>query len=163
MLALGGVPRHGPSVDIDQPAPDEVMRETLREVLAAPLDTAVFLTGVGARHLLTAATRTGLIGPLLAALRSAQVVARGGKPRRVLREFAIPVAWTAAPAESRVIRDALLAESLTGRRILVQCAGASPSRRRGADARWCVVAWPAPAGWPRHAFSAPARQPSRRS
>ena len=126
VLSLGGVPRHGASVDIDQPAPDDVMRETLREVLAAPLDTAVFLTGVGARHLLTAATRTGLIGPLLASLRSAQVVARGGKPRRVLREFAIPVAWTAAPAESRVIRDALLAESLTDRRILVQCAGAFP-------------------------------------
>jgi len=124
--SLGGVPRHGPSVDIDFPVPDDVMRETLREVLAAPLDRAVFLTGVGARHLLGAATRTDLIEPLLVALRATRVVVRGNKPRRVLREFAIPVAWTATPAESRVIRDALLAEPIAGRRILVQCAGASP-------------------------------------
>lgn len=139
--SLGGVPRHGPSVDIDFPVPDEVIRETLREVLAAPLDSAVFVTGVGARHLLDAATRTDMIEPLLVALRAALVVVRGTKPRRVLREFAIPVAWTAAPAESRVIRDALLAEPLAGRRILVQCAGATadamiaPLRAAGA----CVV------------------------
>ena len=137
--SLGGVPRHGPSVDIDFPAPDAVMRETLRQVLAAPLDTAVFVTGVGARHLLGAAGRTDVIAPLLAALRAARVIVRGTKPRRVLREFDIPIAWSAKPAESRVIRDALLAEPLAGRRILVQCAGASPDlmigplRAAGAD------------------------------
>ncbi len=124
--SLGGVPRHGPSVDIDQPVSDDVMGETLRLVLAKPFDTAVFVTGVGARHLLTAATRLHMIEPLLAALAGARVVARGAKPRSVLREFAVPVEWTASPAESRVIRDALLAEPLAGRRILLQCAGASP-------------------------------------
>lgn len=126
MQSLGGVPVHGPSVDIDHPASDSVLCATLDQVLAAPLDTAVFVTGVGARHLLGAASRTDLLDPLLALLRAARVVVRGTKPRRVLREFAIPIAWTASPAESRVIRDALLTETLTGRRILVQCAGASP-------------------------------------
>lgn len=124
--SLGGVPLHGPSVDIDHPAPDDVLWATLDQMLAAPLDTAVFVTGVGARHLLDAAARTDVIEPLLAALRAARVVARGTKPRKVLREFAIPVEWTAHPAESRVIRDVLMSEPLTGTRILVQCAGASP-------------------------------------
>lgn len=137
--SLGGIPRLGPSVDVDHPVSDEVMRETLRRVLARPLDTAVFVTGVGARHLLDAATRLGMIEALLAALHVARVVVRGNKPRRVLREHSIPIEWTAVPAESRVIRDALLAEPLTGRRILVQCAGASPDvmitplRAAGAD------------------------------
>lgn len=137
--SLGGVPRHGPSVDIDVPAPDSALRETLGEMLAAPLDTAVFVTGVGARHLLEAAIREGMIAPVLAALRTARVIARGTKPRRVLRELGVPVHWTASPAESRVIRDVLLAEPVAGRRILVQCAGGSPDimiaqlRAAGAD------------------------------
>ena len=35
--SLGGIPRLGPSVDVDHPVSDEVMRETLRRVLARPL------------------------------------------------------------------------------------------------------------------------------
>ncbi len=137
--ALGGVPQHGPSVDIDHPVADDVLNATLREVLAAPLDIAVFVTGVGARHLLSAADRAGTLERVLAALRATRVVARGIKPRRVLREFSIPIAWVAQPAESRVIRDALLTEPLAGLRILVQCAGAAPDamiepfRAAGAD------------------------------
>ena len=124
--ALGGKPVHGPSVNVDVPAPDEQLAGTLRELLESPIDTAVFVTGVGARHLLEAARREGLLDDVLAAVRSARVIARGTKPRRVLREFDVPVEWIASPAESRVIRDALVAERWTGRRVLVQCAGAAP-------------------------------------
>lgn len=124
--SLGGEPVHGPSVDVDVAAPDDDLRETLSELLAAPIDTAVMVTGVGTRHLVDAAGRMGLREPVIAALRAARVIARGTKPRRVLRELEVPVAWTAAPPESRIIRDVLLDESLAGRRILVQCAGGAP-------------------------------------
>ncbi len=137
--SLGGVPRNGPSIDIDVPAPDGVLREILCDLLAAPLDMAVFVTGVGTRHMLGAATREGMIEPVLAVLRATRVIARSPKPRKVLREFAIPIQWMSVPSESRVIRDALLTEPLAGRRILVQCAGAypdvmiAPLRAAGAD------------------------------
>lgn len=126
VVALGGVPRHGPSVDADRPVADEALAAIVADVLAAPPDIAVFLTGVGARHILAAAEREGTLGALAAALGRARVIVRGGKPRRVMRELGIPVDWVAAPAEGRVIRDRLLAEGVRGRRILVQCAGAAP-------------------------------------
>lgn len=124
--SLGGVPCLGSSVDIDHPVSDDVMAEVIARVLEAPLDVAVFVTGVGARHLLDAATRLGVDGPLRAALRATRVVVRGTKPRRVLREFDIPIEWTAHPAESHIIREALVAEGPAGRRIMVQCAGSAP-------------------------------------
>ena len=123
---LGGVPRHGPSVNIDVPVGDATLERTLRDVLASPLHTAVFVTGVGARHLLSAAGRLGVNEALWSALHGARVIVRGTKPRRVLREFDVRVDLTAAPAESRVICDLLLAEDLVGKRVLVQCAGAAP-------------------------------------
>lgn len=126
VVALGGVPRHGPSVDADRPAADEVLAAIVADVLAAPPEIAVFLTGVGARHLFRAAEREGALDALLAALGRARIIVRGGKPRRVMRERGIPVDWVAQPAEGRVIRDRLLAEGVRGRRILVQCAGAAP-------------------------------------
>ena len=137
--SLGGEPVHGPSVDIDVAAPDEEMRGAVDALLSAPIDTAVMVTGVGTRHLAAAAGRLGHGDAMLATLRAARVIARGTKPRRVLRELGVPVAWTAAPPESRIIRDALLDEPLTGRRILVQCAGSAPDlmigplRAAGAD------------------------------
>jgi uroporphyrinogen-III synthase len=137
--SLGGVPQLGASVDIDHPVSDEVMGETLRGALASPLEIVVFVTGVGARHLLDAASRLGLEQALRQSLEAARVIVRGNKPRRVLREQMVPISWTALPAESRVIRDALLAEGVAGTRILVQCAGAAPDvmigplRGAGAD------------------------------
>lgn len=137
--SLGGVPVHGPSIEIDVPAPDATLVATVEALLAATPDIAVFVTGVGARHILSAADRAGLLAPVLEVLRATRVVVRGIKPRRVLREFEVPIAWTAAPPESRVIRDVLLAEGVEGRRILVQCAGAradvmvAPLRAAGAD------------------------------
>lgn len=124
--SLGGEPVHGPSVDIDVAVPDEDLRATIDALLAAPIDTAVMVTGVGTRHLVEAAVRQGLGDRVVASLRAARVIARGTKPRRVLRELGVPVAWTAAPPESRIIRDVLLGEPLAGRRILVQCAGGAP-------------------------------------
>lgn len=124
--SLGGVPCVGSSIDIDHPVSDEVMAGVIARVLEAPLDVAVFITGVGARHMLDAATRLGVDESLLAALRQTRVIVRGSKPRRVLRALDVPIEWTASPAESHVIREALVGENVTGRRIMVQCAGSAP-------------------------------------
>lgn len=121
--SLGGVPRHGPSIDVDHPAPDGPVRRALARALAEPLDIAVFMTGVGADHLAGVASRMGATARLAAALGEAQVIARGGKPRRALRALGVATDWVADPPESRAIRDALLRRGVAGRRVLVQCAG----------------------------------------
>ncbi len=124
--SLGGVPLHGPSIDVDHPSPDGPVGTALARALAAPLDIAIFMTGVGAAHLAGAAERAGQAGRLGAALASARVIARGGKPRRALRALGVEADWVAEPAESRTIREALVREGVAGRRVLVQCAGAEP-------------------------------------
>lgn len=137
--SLGGIPEIGRSIDIDSPASDDVLSQTLDQLLAAPIDITVFVTGVGARHLLEAARRRGDLERVLEAVRGSRVISRGIKPRRILRTFGLAPDWVASPAESRVIRDALLTEDLSERRIVVQCAGAAPDvmigpfRAAGAD------------------------------
>jgi uroporphyrinogen-III synthase len=126
IVAMGGIPRHGPSVDIDRPAGAPALARIVDEMVSMPPDVAVFMTGVGARHLLCAARDTGAFRAVTRVLDRARVIARGGKPRRVLREFGIRVDETAVPAEGRAVRDGLLVGGVTGLRILVQCAGADP-------------------------------------
>ena len=101
------------------------MRDALERALAAPLDAAVFMTGVGTAHLAGVARRMGAAERLLAALAAARVIARGAKPRRALRALGIEADWVADPPEGRTIRETLLREGVAGRRVLVQCAGAA--------------------------------------
>lgn len=141
---LGGVPRHGATIDVDQPAPDDAIAASLGPALDAPLDIAVFLTGVGARHLFAAAERTGHAEALHRAVATARVVVRGGKPRGALRQMDVAADWVAEPAQTRVVEEHLLSGAdLRGRRLLVQCAGAEPepmvAALEGAGARVFAV------------------------
>lgn len=125
--ALGGIPRHGASIGVDQPALDDVIMAALLPALAEPLDIAVFLTGVGARHLFTAAGRSGHGDVLHRAITAARVVVRGSKPRGALRQLGVAPDWVADPAHTGVVQHHLLSGApLRGRRILLQCAGAEP-------------------------------------
>ncbi|MGD9572399.1 MAG: uroporphyrinogen-III synthase [Thermoleophilia bacterium] len=139
VTALGGVPRQGSSVDLDRPVADAGIDAIVDDLIAAPPDVAVFMTGVGARHILAGAARGGRLRTLVATLASRRLVARGGKPKRVLREYGLEADWTAVPAESRAVVEGLVAEGVRGRRIVVQCAGDGPepmtSALRSAGAR----------------------------
>jgi uroporphyrinogen-III synthase len=124
--ALGGVPVLGETLRADVPrAPGGVDRD-LRAALAAPLDAAVFLSGIGVRLMLESARRTGLEDLFRARLEAAFVVARGAKPRRELRAAGLRPDWTAEPASTLLIRDALLARPMWGRRVLVQAFAEPP-------------------------------------
>ena len=124
--AMGGVPVLGETLRADVPrAPDGVDRE-LRAALAAPVDAAVFLSGIGVRLMMESAERTGLEDLLRARLDAAFVVARGAKPRRELRAAGLRLDWTAEPASTLLIRDALLARPMAGRRVLIQAFAEPP-------------------------------------
>lgn len=121
--ALGGEPVVGSCLGLDRAAALQALAPALERVTTAPPDIAVFLTGIGARHLVAVA-RAGGHGPALErALAGAEVVARGPKARRTLAGLGIEPAWTAEPAEARAIAARLLQRDLRGVRILVQCTG----------------------------------------
>jgi uroporphyrinogen-III synthase len=149
--SLGGVPVLGAALAADEPGDDEALSPILDRALAAPIDLAVFLTGVGARLTIELAGRTGREQQLREALAAATVIVRGPKPRRALRAAAVRVDRMADPPSAVLIRDDLLREPLEGRRVLLQGYGedvervAGPLRAAGAEV---IAIHPYAAGWP---------------
>jgi uroporphyrinogen-III synthase len=151
--SMGGVPVHGPALRPDEPLADHEVLPDLDRALSAPLDHAIFLTGVGADLTVQLAARGGREGALRAALSAARVTVRGPKPRRALRALGIRVDEVVDPAENGAVRDVVLTGSLEGRRVLVQGYGApelirpvvEPLRRAGAEP---IVVVPYAGRWP---------------
>lgn len=124
---------------------DEQLRITTREVLARPIDMFLATTGVGMRAWFAAAERDGMLGELLAAMGSAEILARGPKSVGALRGVGLRELW--AP-ESECFEDVLAhlrGRDLTDLRIVVQEHGQSLSmvahalRRQGADVTVATV------------------------
>ena len=124
--ALGGQPIIGSAIRADLPAPDDEVAPLLREATSAPIDDAVFLTGVGAEVAFAIAARTGLESAMRTSLAHACVTARGPKPRRALRQLGVRIDRVMEPASSEAILELLLRGPLAGRRILIQGFGPHP-------------------------------------
>ena len=97
-------------------------------LLAGKFQTVIFLTGVGARAIVSAYRTLHPIEPFLDALRRVSVVVRGPKPAAVLREWNVPMA--AIAAEPNTWREVLKAVdaagiSLHGTNVAVQEYGVS--------------------------------------
>lgn len=77
----GGVAVHGPTIEPDQPAPDEELLPQLEELLASDPDWFVANTGTGVRLLADLAARHGVLEELVELLirDDVRVVARGAK------------------------------------------------------------------------------------
>lgn len=118
---------------------DAVAREATRRCVAAPLDDAVAMTGVGFRGWLAAADDWGLGDRLRATLAGARLLARGPKARGAVRGAGLTEAWHAGSEASDEVLAHLLAEPVTGRRVAVQLHGepqpafVEPLRAAGAD------------------------------
>lgn len=155
----GGEPIVAPSM---REVPLESNHEALAFVarlLAGEFDMAVFLTGVGARALLSIAETAHDRGEYVAALKRIKVVARGPKPVAALREIGVtPMVTAPEPNTWRELLGALdeagkesQESSLQGMRIAVQEYGASNPelleglRERGAKVtRVPVYQWALP-------------------
>jgi len=90
----------------------------IEQMIAAPFDDTVLLTGEGLRKLLSlsGARRDALIS----ALEKTRLVVRGPKPVRALREVGLSPALTAVKPTSQGVLETLAREDLKGRRIGVQ-------------------------------------------
>jgi uroporphyrinogen-III synthase len=140
----GGVPMIAPSTREVPDGPNDAEQQLIRGILAEQFDALIFMTGVGARALITAAEAVCPRQEFLTAMAKTKVVVRGPKPSAVMREFSVPVTLAVPePNTWREIVQALdsnqTAIPLRGRRVAVQEHGEpspelySALRDRGAE------------------------------
>lgn len=121
--------RHGASVCaapaitmIDLTDDDELHRHT-QELIANPPDVLAVTTAIGFRGWVAAAEGWGLADELMAALRTARVVARGPKAVGALRAAGLGEEWSPEAESSAAMVDYLLESGVAGCRIAVQLHG----------------------------------------
>jgi len=120
---LGGVPVSAPAVR-EVPRRDRgPALEVLARIVRGEVAVVIFLTGVGTRAFLELASATGTREPLLRALASALVVARGPKPIAVLRDAGVRIDLVPAEPTSEGLLQALAERELGGTVIAVQLYG----------------------------------------
>lgn len=144
----GGVPLAAPVLQENYLTDSPEVRQAVADVCAGRVDTAIFLTGVGANAMLGIADAMGRQDEFVVALREINVIARSPKPGRVLRRHKIPI--TVMPPEPYTSADltAALAASelpLDGRQVIVQRYGGPDAelptylRQQGARSRELVL------------------------
>lgn len=102
---------------------DGELAAVTEQVLAAPVDFVVAVTGSGFRGWLEAAEHNGVGERLIEHLRSGALLARGAKARGAIRGAGLREAWMAPSEESADVLDYLLERGVAGARIVVQVHG----------------------------------------
>ncbi|MCM0620729.1 uroporphyrinogen-III synthase [Nocardioides bruguierae] len=130
---------HAPALSSDPNRVDLAdLRAATEKVIADPPDMFVATTGIGMRQWFETAEELGLREQLVAALRPAEILARGPKSVGALRAGGLRELWSPESELFEDVLDHLRGRDLTGRNILVQEHGQSLSmvghalRRQGA-------------------------------
>ena len=87
----GGVPVGAPVMQERYLQDSPQVQRAILDVCAGRVDTAIFLTGVGANAMMGIAEGMGRLAEFEEALREITVVARSPKPGRILRRHKIPI------------------------------------------------------------------------
>lgn len=149
--------RHGASTTIAPPLTitphyddAELLGET-HQLLGSPPDIVVVTTGVGFRGWMDAAEQDGIQVDLIDSLRRTQILVRGPKARGAVQQAGLNIDWVAETETSAEITEYLLAESVRGKRIVIQHHGeGDPEMERaltaaGAEVHGLVIyRWGAP-------------------
>src|SRR6185369_16870516 len=98
----------------------EELQQFVRLVVSGNLDVMIFLTGVGARFLISEAQSLGVKDEFLKALGNLTIVVRGPKPVTALRQFGIRVDVIPDNPTTEGVIEALRTRDLQGRRVGVQ-------------------------------------------
>src|SRR5204862_799962 len=101
----------------------EELQEFVRRVVSGGLDVMIFLTGVGARFLISEAESLGVKDDFLKALGKLTVVVRGPKPVTALRQFGVRVDVIPDNPTTEGVIEALRTRDLQGHRVGVQLYG----------------------------------------
>ncbi|WP_064440683.1 uroporphyrinogen-III synthase [Hoyosella altamirensis] len=116
---------HAPAIRIISLVDDTELRKATESVIASPPDIAVATTGIGFRGWVEAADNWGLAEPLLSALTSSRLLARGPKAKGAMRAAGLREEWSPDSESSAEVLDHLLEEGVEGKRIAVQLHGAT--------------------------------------
>ena len=101
----------------------------LEAFIANPPQLFIVLTGEGLRRLRATALRNGMEGDFIDALRRVDVLSRGPKPARVLREMQLPAPLLAAAPTTDGVIETLAGKGVNGQRIAVQLYGEDPNSK----------------------------------
>src|SRR5438552_8569144 len=101
----------------------EELQEFVRRVVSGSLDIMIFLTGVGARFLISEAESLGVKHAFLKALGKLTVVVRGPKPVAALRQFGVRVDVIPDNPTTEGVIEALRTRDLHDLRVGVQLYG----------------------------------------
>ncbi|ASO18579.1 uroporphyrinogen-III synthase [Actinoalloteichus hoggarensis] len=119
----GAEVRSGPAIHTVELDDDPLLAESTTQVLAAPVDVVVAVTGVGFRGWIDHAAHRGLAERLLDRLRPATLLARGPKARGAMRGVGLPDPWTAPNETVAEVAERLRTIGVNGRRVVVQIHG----------------------------------------
>lgn len=140
----GGVPCGAPVMQENYRADSPEVRQAIADTCAGRVDTAIFLTGVGASAMMGIADAMGRLSDFETALRNITVIARSPKPARILRRHQIPIAlMPPEPYTSTDLTAAITAAGLplAGQQVIFQRYGGPDAelpaylRRQGAHYR----------------------------
>ena len=124
----GGVPYGAPVLQEHYLTDSPEVQQAITDVCDGRVDTAIFLTGVGANAMMGIADSMGQLTEFETALREITVVARSPKPGRILRRHKIPI--TIMPPEPYTSSDlaaAMAGLDLSGKRVIFQRYGGPDS------------------------------------
>jgi len=99
------------------------LQSFVRRVVSGQLDAMIFLTGVGARFLVTEAEAIGAKDQFVEALGRLIVIVRGPKPVAALRQLGVRVDVTPENPTTEGVIDALRNRDLHGKRVGIQLYG----------------------------------------
>src|SRR5688572_3092546 len=101
----------------------EELQEFIRHTVQGNLDMMIFLTGVGARFLVTEAESMGMKEEFIRGLNNITVVVRGPKPVSALRQFGVRIDVIPTIPTTEGVIEALKEKDLQSRRVGVQLYG----------------------------------------
>jgi uroporphyrinogen-III synthase len=134
---------HGPAIQTLPLGAEEPLRVATEDIVTRPPDVLIANTGIGIRSWLGAADSWGLGGPLLDALRSARIYARGPKASGAVHSAGLEVAGRAETERLSEAVDMALEHIAAGARVVLQVDGSGSSgeveRLRQAGAEVIVV------------------------
>jgi Molybdopterin oxidoreductase/Uroporphyrinogen-III synthase HemD/Molybdopterin oxidoreductase Fe4S4 domain len=115
---LGASIFHGPAIRTLPLGAEGPLRAATETVIATPPDVLIANTGLGIRSWLGAADSWDLGGPLIEALHSARIYARGPKASGAAHQAGLAVVARAATERLRDVVDLVLPEMAPGRRVV---------------------------------------------
>ena len=124
----GGVPLGAPVLQEHYLTDSPEVQQAVADVCEGRVDTAIFLTGVGANAMMGIAESMGRLQDFEAGLREITVVARSPKPGRILRRHKIPIdIMPPEPYTSSDLTEAMSGLKLRGKRVIFQRYGGPDS------------------------------------